>query len=85
MVKEEHVRSILKAVSWRLFGSLATVVIVYIYTGKMELAAEVGAFELIAKIGIFYVHERIWHRIKWGVNPPQEEAIVTGCEVQAEI
>ena len=85
MAKEEHVRSILKAISWRLFGSLATVLIVYIYTGKMELAAEVGGFELIAKIGIFYVHERLWSVISWGVKLPQEEAIVPACEVQAEI
>lgn len=85
MAKEEHVRSILKAVSWRLFGSLATVAIVYSYTGKMNLAAEVGVFEPIAKIGVFYVHERFWSVISWGVITSQEEAIAPASEVQAEL
>ena len=83
MNKEDHLRSIVKAVSWRLLGTFATVGIVYIYTGEVVLAAEVGIFELLSKICIFYAHERIWARIPWG-SPTQAATSETVLDAQAE-
>ncbi len=83
MNKEDHLRSIVKAVSWRLLGTFATVGIVYIYTGEVVLAAEVGAFELFSKICIFYAHERMWARISWG-STTQATTAEPVLEVQAD-
>jgi len=66
MAHEHHLRSIAKAVSWRLCGSLATAGIVYLYTGRLALSVQIGSFELVAKIAIFYFHERLWARLPWG-------------------
>jgi uncharacterized membrane protein len=68
MALESHLRSLIKAVSWRIFGTLATVVISYIFTNKWSTALYIGAFEFITKIAIFYVHERVWHKIPLGLN-----------------
>lgn len=68
MAVESHLRSLIKAVSWRIFGTLATVVISYIFTGQWSTALYIGAFEFITKIAIFYVHERAWHKIPLGLN-----------------
>ena len=73
MQKDTYLRSILKAISWRFFGSLATSVIVYCFTRKGALALAVGGVEVVAKIGIFFVHERIWEKLSFGkkeVIPP---------------
>lgn len=61
---DSRTRSIIKAISWRGTGTAATVLIVFIFTGKLDLSIEVGMFEFISKIGLFYVHERIWNRIR---------------------
>ncbi|MCK5706715.1 MAG: DUF2061 domain-containing protein [Candidatus Aureabacteria bacterium] len=65
-MNESHKRSVIKSVSYRLIGSLATMLIVFAFTRKFALSLGVGIFELLAKIACFYIHERIWSRIKWG-------------------
>jgi adenylyl-sulfate kinase len=58
-----HALSFAKGVSWRFFGSLITALIVYLVTGRWELALSVGLVEVVAKIGLYYVHDRLWEAI----------------------
>ena len=62
-MKETHLRSITKAISWRIFGTISTMVITYFITHKINLTIYIGLFEFFSKIGLFYVHERIWNVI----------------------
>jgi uncharacterized membrane protein len=55
-----------KAVSWRITGTLDTILISYLITGKANLAISIGFVELFTKIGLYYVHERVWNRITFG-------------------
>ncbi len=64
--REGHSRSLLKAVSWRLTGTLDTFVISFIVTGKPAIAGSIAATELLTKIALYYGHERVWARIPWG-------------------
>lgn len=66
-MKETHVRSLMKAFSWRLSGSFLTIVIVYMITGKTDFALYVGSLEFIGKIVFFYLHERLWGLIPLGI------------------
>jgi uncharacterized membrane protein len=63
---EAHSRSFVKAVSWRLTGSLDTFLIGLIITGKLTIAGSIAAIELITKIALYYFHERAWAAIPWG-------------------
>jgi len=63
---ETHTRSVLKAVSWRMLGTLDTFVINWFLTGKLELASLIAGFEFITKIAWYYLHERVWASIAWG-------------------
>jgi uncharacterized membrane protein len=63
---EKHYRSLVKAVSWRLTGSLDTMIITFIITHKWTFALAISGVELFTKIFLYYVHERIWHKITWG-------------------
>jgi uncharacterized membrane protein len=61
-----HARSLVKGISWRFFGTVDTIVISFFITGMWISAFAIGGFELITKVVIYYVHERVWGRIKWG-------------------
>lgn len=63
---EAHHRSLAKAISWRITGSLDTFIISFIITGKFTLAGSIAATELITKIALYYFHERLWAVVSWG-------------------
>jgi len=63
---DKHVRSVAKGISWRILATLTTVFLVFIFTGKLTLAFGIGLLEVLAKLGFYYVHERVWNGIKWG-------------------
>jgi uncharacterized membrane protein len=60
------VRSLLKSASWRVLGTLDTILITWFVTGELTVALSVGSIELITKMGLYFFHERIWDGIKWG-------------------
>ena len=64
--REAHTRSLVKAVSWRIAGSIDTFVISFIITGHVALAGSIAGTELITKVVLYYFHERIWALIRWG-------------------
>ncbi len=61
-----HLRSLAKGISWRFFGSIDTMIISWFYTGNPLGAFTMGASEVLTKVFLFYVHERLWTLIKWG-------------------
>lgn len=66
MFRETKARSILKAFSWRASGTIATGLIVLIFTGKVSLAFTIGFLEFISKMSLYFIHERVWNRIPFG-------------------
>ena len=110
-MQENHVRSVIKGASWRIVGTLDTILLSYIYTGQPGKALKIGGIELftkiflfylgsldtfwialfvnsdsahatqtafyiaatevITKVGLFWLHERVWMRVKWGAKPEQ--------------
>jgi uncharacterized membrane protein len=63
---DKHYRSLVKAVSWRLTGSVDTLVISFLITGKLKWALTISGVELFTKIGLYYVHERAWENLSFG-------------------
>ncbi len=72
---ESHLRSIAKAVSWRVGGTAVTFAVTFVVSGEMNLAVKVGLLDTLVKIGAFYFHERIWHRIGFGKMKPPDYQI----------
>lgn len=89
--KESHPRSIAKAISWRILGSLDTFVLSWIITGEASTGATIASVEVITKIVIYYFHERVWSAITWGRKPlrtpeeiaADEAAIAKAAELEA--
>ena len=63
---EKHSRTIFKTLSWRIIATSTTLTIVYIFTNDFVLSAGVGGFETIAKIILYYLHERMWNKSNFG-------------------
>ena len=63
---ERPVRSILKTISWRVVGTIDTIIISWILTGQIETALAIGSVELVTKMILYFGHERIWNLIPYG-------------------
>ena len=71
---DQHYRSLVKAVSWRLTGSMDTLIITFLITGKLKWAFTISGVELFTKIGLYYLHERIWENLSFGrVKEPKKD------------
>jgi len=64
---ERKRRSVLKAITWRVLASIITMILVWIFSGNITLALSVGILEIIAKIIFYYLHERAWGSVSWGI------------------
>jgi len=63
---EKAIRSIIKAISWRVVGTIDTVIISWLLIGDVSIAFTIGSVELVTKMLLYFFHERIWNKIKWG-------------------
>ncbi len=63
---ESHKRSILKAITWRVLATLVTILVVYFVTKKVALALGVGFVDAAIKMFVYYAHERVWDRTRFG-------------------
>ena len=67
-MKVTKLRSLLKAISWRIVGTLDTMALGWIITGSPLMGLKIGALELFTKFILYYFHERIWLRFKFGTE-----------------
>jgi uncharacterized membrane protein len=57
---ESHFRSIIKGVSWRIVGTIDTIILSYFLTGHIHTAIKIGLTEVVTKVLLYYLHERVW-------------------------
>jgi adenylyl-sulfate kinase len=60
-------RHLAKTVSWRLVGSVDTMLLGWLITGHIATGAKIGGMELLTKMLLYFFHERMWHKIKFGL------------------
>ncbi len=63
---EKPIRSVAKAVSWRVIGTLDTLLISYLLTGEVAIAASIASIDFVTKMFLYFFHERLWNKINWG-------------------
>ena len=59
-------RSAAKAITWRVLATFDTFVISWLITGRIEWATAIAGVEVLTKVFLYYFHERVWTRLKWG-------------------
>ena len=67
--KVEIKRHILKTITWRIIATLTTILIAWVFTHDTTLALKFGAVEVILKMMLYFLHERMWYKyFKFGVK-----------------
>jgi uncharacterized membrane protein len=65
-MRDNRIRSIVKTISWRATATITTIVMVFLFTGSIALSVGIGATEVVVKLIIYYLHERLWNMTNWG-------------------
>ncbi len=66
MYRETNKRSIVKGISWRVVATTTTIAIVYFFFDRLDLAIAAGLIETVLKVGLYWLHERTWFKVRWG-------------------
>lgn len=61
---DSNLRSLMKTVSWRVVGTIDTMIISYLITGNTAMAMSIGSVEVVSKMVLYYLHERAWSTVK---------------------
>ena len=63
-IKEKSVlkRHILKTISWRMVGTIDTMILGWIVTGNPLTGLKIGILEILTKMTLYFIHERIWYK-----------------------
>lgn len=66
--RESNSRSFVKALSWRVLGSIDTFLLSWFFTSSAKAAGAIAFTEVVTKIFLYYAHERAWAKIGWGLG-----------------
>lgn len=67
-LRSSHNRHIAKSITWRLVGTLDTMVLAWLISGNPMIGLKVGLAEVLTKMILYYLHERLWYRINFGLD-----------------
>ena len=63
-----HKRHVMKTITWRLIGTIDTILIGWVISGNPFIGLKIGSVEIITKMILYYLHERVWYRTNFGVR-----------------
>ena len=61
-------RHLLKTITWRIIGTIDTVVIGWVVSGDPLIGLTIGSFEIVTKMILYFIHERVWYKINFGTK-----------------
>ena len=62
------VRHALKTITWRIVGTIDTILIGWAVSGDPMVGLTIGSFEVVTKMILYFIHERLWYKINIGVK-----------------
>lgn len=68
VIRESKFRHLAKTITWRGVGTLDTMVLAWIITGNPLSGLKIGGSELITKMILYYIHERVWYKVNYGLK-----------------
>jgi adenylylsulfate kinase len=77
LIRTDHRRSWLKAISWRAVATATTMALVYGFTGQTKLMVGVGLLDLTLKLIFYFLHERAWDTIRFGRTTHAHEKLLS--------
>lgn len=70
--RTSRTRHLIKTFTWRMVGTLDTMILSWLISGDPMIGVQIGGLELLTKMLLYYLHERIWHRSNYGLSEERE-------------
>lgn len=67
-INESRKRHLIKTISWRIIGTLDTIILSWIISGSPLMGIKIGSLEIVTKMVLYYIHERMWYKINFGLS-----------------
>lgn len=67
-------RHLAKTITWRIIGTIDTIILSWIITGDVNKGLAIGGVEVISKMALYYFHERAWYKIKFGLTSKENSS-----------
>lgn len=68
VIRESRIRHIAKTITWRIVGTLDTMTLAFVITGNPLAGLKIGMSELLTKMILYYLHERVWYKVNYGLK-----------------
>ena len=65
-------RHLLKTLTWRIVGTIDTMLLGWLVSGDPMIGITIGSFEVITKMILYFLHERLWYKVNFGVERDDE-------------
>lgn len=66
-VLESRKRHVAKTITWRLIGTIDTILLAWVISGDPLTGLKIGFAEVVTKMILYYFHERIWYKLNYGL------------------
>lgn len=60
--RQSRIRHLAKTVTWRLVGTVDTILLGWLVSGDATVGLTIGGLEMVTKMILYYLHERAWFR-----------------------
>ena len=72
-MKVSYKRHLAKTITWRVVGTIDTILLSWLITGNLTVGLTIGGIEVMSKMILYFAHERVWYKcIKFGLKEENE-------------
>lgn len=68
LAESSNWRHIYKTISWRIIGTIDTMILAWLISGDVLIGLQIGFIEIVTKMSLYYIHERTWYKINYGLK-----------------
>ncbi len=77
-MSNSHFHTLLKTLSWRVWASLITLSLAWFFTKSFETSLKIGLVDTVAKLIVYYAHERMWLKVRAPKVPEGTRCLQSG-------
>ena len=71
-MKVSYKRHLAKTITWRVVGTIDTILLSWLITGNLTVGLTIGGVEVMSKMILYFIHERVWYKwVKFGIVKDQ--------------
>ena len=77
-VADSNKRHVFKTITWRVVGTLDTIILSFWIWGDGSHSLQIGGAETVSKSVLYYLHEKLWYRIDFGLKKLRAKRVING-------